>query len=139
MYFKKKFDNDLKSVVNAFKAARYFSPSKVDELKPTAEDIDTLHSFPFLDITIIDNLKSELPKYMAAAEDVSSTVDVISWWKYELPHWANAVRLVVLVQPSSAASERVFSLLNNSFSFFSAMLCIGGLHAMLQYNYTLQK
>ena len=70
MYFKKKFDNDPKSVVNAFKAAWYFSPSKVDELTPTAEDIDTLHSFPFLDITIIDNLKSELPKYMAAAEDV---------------------------------------------------------------------
>ena len=29
----------------------------------------------------------------------------------ELPKWANAFRLVLLVQPSSAAAERVFSIL----------------------------
>ena len=32
-----------------------------------------------------------------------------------LPNWAAAAKKAVLVQPSSAASERVFSLLNNSF------------------------
>ena len=34
----------------------------------------------------------------------------------DLPNWANAGRLILLVQPSSAAYERVFSILNSSFS-----------------------
>ena len=33
-YFKDTFDNDLKLAVSAFKAARYFNPSKINELKP---------------------------------------------------------------------------------------------------------
>ena len=32
-----------------------------------------------------------------------------------LPHWAEAAKKALLVQPSSAASERVFSLVNNTF------------------------
>ena len=34
----------------------------------------------------------------------------------QLPHWPAACRLILLIQPSSAAAERVFSLLTNSFS-----------------------
>ena len=34
----------------------------------------------------------------------------------DLPHWSTAFKLVLLVQPSSAAAERVFSLPQNSFS-----------------------
>ena len=30
-----------------------------------------------------------------------------------IPGWANACKLVLLIQPSSAAAERVFSLLEN--------------------------
>ena len=33
-----------------------------------------------------------------------------------LPFWSAALRKVLLIQPSSAAAERVFSLLNASFS-----------------------
>ena len=47
-YFQSKFDNDLKPVLLAFKAARYFSLSKMSELKPSAADIDSLHTFTFL-------------------------------------------------------------------------------------------
>ena len=32
-----------------------------------------------------------------------------------LPHWSSAVQKVLLVQPSSATAERVFSMLNQSF------------------------
>ena len=69
----------------------------------------------------------EIPMYMAAAsevawfhcincssEDVSTEIDLIAWWKrhaIELPKWANAFKKVLLVQPSSAAAERVFSIL----------------------------
>ena len=34
----------------------------------------------------------------------------------ELPAWAATYKLILIVQPSSAAAERVFSLLQNSFS-----------------------
>ena len=139
-YFQTKFDNDLKSALLAFKAARYFSPSKFSELKPTASDIDSLRVLPFLDSTpVIDGLKSELPMYLAAAEDVSSQTDPIAWWKSheaDLPNWAKVCRLMLLVQPSSAASERVFSILSNSFSSQqeSSLEDYIQLSVMLQYN-----
>ena len=92
-------------------------------------------------LRIIDNQKnSELPKYWAAAEDVSNKTDIIEWWsshETDLPNWAKACRLVLLVQPSSAASERVFSILTNSFSSqqeSSLEDCIQ-LSVILQYNY----
>lgn len=44
-YFKLKFDNDLQETVKAFKAAQYFSPSRLSEVQPTASDIDGLRSF----------------------------------------------------------------------------------------------
>lgn len=46
-YFRAKFDNDLRPQLLAFKAAHYFSPLKVNELEPTATDIDSLSVFPF--------------------------------------------------------------------------------------------
>ena len=54
--------------------------------------------------------------YMAASEDVLTDINPVAWWKshvMELPKWANAFRLVLLVQPSSAAAE--------SFQFYSAL------------------
>ena len=66
---------------------------------------------------IIDGLKAEPPMYLAASADVSTQTDTIAWWKShetELPNWANACRLILLVQPPSAASEQV--VLNSSFS-----------------------
>ena len=109
------FNNDLVPVLDAFKAARLFSPFKFYELKPSATDIDCLKAFPFLTSQeTIDGLKMEIPMCMAASEDVSTEIDLIAWWKrhaIELPIWANAFKKVLLVQPSSAAAERVFSIL----------------------------
>ena len=51
---------------------------------------------------------------MAASEDVSTEFDLIAWRKkhaIELPKWANAFIKLLLVQPSSTAAERVFSIL----------------------------
>ena len=42
-YFHLKFNNDLKPVLDAFKAAHLFSPSNLHELKPSAADIDCLY------------------------------------------------------------------------------------------------
>ena len=65
-------------------------------------------------------LKYDLPKYLVAAEDVLDKFDVLKWRKSHendrLPNCTRACRMIVLVQPSSAVAEHVFSMLNNSFS-----------------------
>ena len=55
---------------------------------------------------------------MAKAEGVNPAISKIDWWsnhESELPNWSKACKLSLLFQPSSAAAERVFSLLQNSF------------------------
>ena len=111
-YFETKFGNDLSPPVSVFKAARLFSPIKVHEMKPVATDVDALSVFPFLNDSItINNLKGELPSYVAKASDVSPEFNVLEWWKRNgdgLPNWSSAARKVLVVQPLSAAAERVF-------------------------------
>ena len=118
-YFLNKFSEELRSSVAAFKAARLFLPQKVVELKPDVAAVDSLQAFPFLNkASILINLKSELPSYLAKAADIDAELDPLVWWKahsVDLPHWSTAAADVLLVQPSSAAAERVFSLLKASF------------------------
>ena len=67
---------------------------------------------------MLEWLKSELPWYIAKSDGVSTEFDKLAWWKihqHELPNWSKACKTALLIQPSSAAAERVFSLLNNSF------------------------
>ena len=67
---------------------------------------------------MMPGLKSELPNYLAAAEDVSAQVDPLTWWKIHeddlVPLWAKACKMVYSVKPSSLAAERVFSILQAS-------------------------
>ena len=77
-YFNEKFGDDTKSPLNAFKAARYFLPSKLNEIQPSASDIDLLRTIPFLsDQTTIENLKKELPIYLAKAADVALSMRMV--------------------------------------------------------------
>ena len=119
-YFKEKFDGELRPIVNCFRAARMISPVKMSEMQVGNLNVDDLSSFPFLrDQALISNLKSELNTYVAAVEDIDPEIDVLQWWKNhreQLPQWSAVAKSICLVQPSSAASERVFSLLSNSFS-----------------------
>ena len=48
--------------MKAFKAARYFSPSKINEMQPTANDIDDLKAFifPVNDISALKGLATLL-------------------------------------------------------------------------------
>ena len=64
-----------------------------------------------------------------------------TWINFEeennsLLKWVEAFKLILLVQPSSAAAERVFSLLNNSFntSQESALEDYIELSVLMQYN-----
>ena len=53
----------------------------MNAILPTASDIDSFKAFPFIDSGVITDLKSELPAYLAAAEDVSEDINVLQWWK----------------------------------------------------------
>ena len=111
-----------------------FSPSKVCELKPSSAAIDSLCKFTFLNSSfVIDGLKTELPQYLASAEGVSHEIDVIQWWKtheHELPCWSRAFKFVLLVQPSSAASE---SFLCIDKLFFNTRVISRGLCSVISY------
>ena len=116
-YIQSNCSGDLKAAVAAFKAARLFDPHRIVDLQPDANAVDSVTAFPFLNSSeILGNLKAELPQYLARATDISQQTESVDWWKRntpDLPHWSNAARQVLLVQPSSAT---VFSLLNSSFS-----------------------
>ena len=71
---------------------------------------------------VIQSLKDELPEYIVKVNelrnDFNQEVDTLQWWKDvspELLSWSAAATKLVLVQPSSAAAERVFSLLVTMF------------------------
>lgn len=118
-YFQQQLSGSMKVPMAAFKAARLFSPQKANEIQPSSADLDCLDVFPFFSGEVMDGLKEELPLYLAKSEDTDEQICPVKWWKdnmIALPRWASAASKVLLVQPSSAASERVFSLLNASFS-----------------------
>ena len=138
-YFKAKFDDasgELKDTVLAFRAARYFVPAMVNELQPTTSDIDSLKLFPFFDANLIDKLKDELPTYLAAAEDDRQVLKCYHGGK--ITRTKCPFQLILLVQPSSAAAGRVFSLLQNSFRHQqrSSLEDYISVSVMLQYNRT---
>ena len=109
-------DTSLIAQFKAFKAVRFFSPYKLTVLKPDAMDLESLRSFPFLDSEpLMSLLKAKLPAYLAKA-GVDPSIHPVKWWKENVensvPNWSSAARKVLVMQPSSAAAERVFSLLS---------------------------
>ena len=104
----------MKEPLEAFKVASLF---KVKQIRPSASALDTLSVFPFLS-SQIPSLKEEFLHYIAASEDIDPSYDPLQFWKQHkqsLPAWSQAARQITLIQPSSAALERIFSLLRNSF------------------------
>ena len=119
-YFNRQLRTNLQDGLAVFKAARIFSPHKVKVMQPTAADVDSLAVIPFLNQQeVLSGLKEELPAYLAKCSDIASPVTEIEWWRMNsasLPKWSAGVRQKPLIQPSSAAAERVFSLLTSSFT-----------------------
>ena len=118
-YYQDKFNHGpLQPLVTIFKSCRLFDPVKVKELQPDAAAGDTLHCVPFFDAdNVIQPLQGELAAYQALTDDVAAEINVLEWWSQhskEIPSWASACKQILLLQPLSAASERVFLLLQNS-------------------------
>ena len=79
-YFHQKFQNDHKTPLSIFQFTRYFDPTKVHDLNPTATDVKNLKIIPSLSSDSVQHaLKQELPKYVAASEGVSSNMDKLGW------------------------------------------------------------
>ena len=118
-YFNEKFGSDGVHPVATFRVLQIFHPQTAYEMGPTAASVDELRVVPFLSDQI-ENLKQELPSYLAKASAIGSSTsqlcpsDILDWWKrhaQDLPHWSQASQFVFLIQPSSAASERIFLIL----------------------------
>ena len=76
----------------------------------------------------------EIARFHSVLEDVDAsafdrddptafTAAVLKWWRCHarhIPHWATAARIMFAISPSSAAAERVFSILANSFGSTSS-------------------
>ena len=118
-YFDEHLKADLMDIpLKAFKAARYFSPHFVKKIKPECADLSSLQNLPFITPTRLLELRDEFPKYAVLTADLSCDYSSLKFWKdheLSIPKWSDAARNIFLLQPSSAAVERVFSVLNNSF------------------------
>jgi len=119
-YFKQQLASNLKTPLEAFKAAQLLNPNKVKFMHLDASSVDALSLFPFFTQEQIVALKKELPSYLAKVRSTGddSDIDCLKWWKSHestLPVWSDATKRVLVVQPSSAAVERVFSILNTAF------------------------
>ena len=80
-------------------------------MQPTEEDLNKLSCILFTDAEIIEQLKTELPVYLAKCTDTVESFHALKWWEMnsqQLPIWAASAKKVLLVQPSSAASECFF-------------------------------
>ena len=68
-----------------------------------AANVEVLRQFLILDSNyVINDLITELPNYLAAAQDVIMPCkkDTVKWWRQQsdnLPHWSSAVTKVLLV------------------------------------------
>ncbi|KAK3737632.1 hypothetical protein QZH41_006457 [Actinostola sp. cb2023] len=121
-FYQRKVSQEFYDIVRAFRSARLCCPVQVQQLHPTVASVEELRKFSFLDDDgIIQGLTPELPRYMAIADGTAleTEEEKLLWWSRNgeatLPNWSSAVKKVLLVQPSSASAERVFSLMKNFF------------------------
>jgi hypothetical protein len=140
-YLRNLVTGDLQSLLMAFRAVRVMIPSKAWSMPATGAHIDELTVLPFFqhDRVLLDQMKEELPLYLTLTEDTPSSVELLQWWNKhqdQLPAWAQAVRMVATLPPSSAAAERVFSLLKCMYNDQQGSLLSDAIEAamMLRYN-----
>jgi hypothetical protein len=99
---------------------RLFDPAYVAVTSTATlhEDIMCHTAIPSLG-NCADGLKSELSAYVAAAAGVPAGSDLCLFWRVHggsIPLFDVAARVAAILQPSSAAAERVFALLNWMFT-----------------------
>lgn len=136
----------------AFKGAFAFDPNAARDMSgPTLSAfLRDVKNFDFVTDQNVQDLLGEQAAYVAAcahlptaadrADDGSSGIDLRAFWRgkrEQLPNMYAMVRKIMLVQPSSAACERVFSLLTSTFNpqQDQALADYIEVSLMLQYNH----
>lgn len=103
-----------------FKAARAITPAFIAQSSSVAAvDMSGLAILPYVTPEVLERLATELPRYYALAKDLpddgTATRDFWLLHKGDLPAWFDLVRVLWLIQPSSAMLDGVFSVMNNAF------------------------
>ncbi|CAN0189541.1 unnamed protein product, partial [Ectocarpus sp. 8 AP-2014] len=129
----------LAETMKLFKAAKLTDFTYMKTHKYSNDKIRSLSLFPFVDDDMMDGLLKEKNDFYVAATDTDTDYDNMTFWsdnKRILPTWHELVLGIVLLQPSSAFMERVFSILRCCFSerqesVYSDRICAS---ALLKYN-----
>lgn len=151
-YFEDTLRGKLKHELSVYEAARLCHPLRtlqikwgVTHLQKVLLNADLLRQAPFLKSFSLALLTDELPQYVKAVESLElrdepfTSQDIMPFWKLHatnLPTWSKLARVFATLSTSSAAAERAFSILSNSFSKrqTAALEDYVSLSVMLQYN-----
>lgn len=120
-YWETKSAHELGNCLSFFKAIRVLDPKFVAVHGITDDDLDQLEQFNcFKPLTLrVEAMKRELPAYLRAVEDMKTVQyrsDILQWYpchEDRIPAFADATEIAILCQPSSAAAERVLSILQH--------------------------
>ena len=91
---------------------------ELEQEKRTVDLVSLLDRLKSPDIARRTQLNTNSQLYLARVNDLHEEFNLLDWWKSNasvLPNWSSIARKIMLLQPSSAAAERVFSLLKASF------------------------
>ena len=77
-YYFQQLSTNMKGPLETIKAAQLFFSSKLSEMNPSVNDIDSLCSFRFLS-PFIPGLKEEFPQYIALTEDINHHMTLFSF------------------------------------------------------------
>ena len=105
--------------LKVFKAARIFDPAWFCVQNDTTihDAVTELTNVPamHMDEKKTSGILAEVPLYKASASGFDVKQDLVEWWRLhhlKLPLLCAGAQIAMLIQPSSAAAERVFSILN---------------------------
>ena len=117
VYYFDRFNEEtgsLRHLLSLFKCLEMFNSYGFSSRGFTPDDIRLLSTFePFKGC--LDALVAELPEYSRLSTNVDSSVDILGWFRHHkdfIPSWYHYSCIAALFQPSSAAAERVFSIIN---------------------------
>ena len=123
-YYTTVIEGKLRAMCIFFAACRCFNPFKLREHFVTGSDLDGLKQHPAFapggcHHGLFRDMQGELPKYRQLVKNIKGTRDVVQFFKLNgstIPAFAEAFKIANLVRSSSAAVERLFSMLRRHFN-----------------------
>lgn len=100
-----------------FEAAKLIDFTYMKGHRYTDDEVRLLKSFPFVGPSTVDVLITERDDYYWKAKNTDSNYGFMDFWadnKDTLPGWYRVAMDVVLIQPTSAFMERVFSIVRET-------------------------